>query len=173
MRPWPFGTVRAERTRWGAALSWASGVIRRRALTSPGGSSGAKRDGEIGHQGRLVRFYGERVIALPVPDGLAGRPLGELRICRDHAASERLTFRQREGARDLVAVRLSLQPEDRSAEPAGEGRRELHPRAADLAGRGETAQALAIQGRRPERGGARIRCLGTALVASASRSLKK
>ena len=114
------------------------------------GKSVAEGDCEIGHQGRLVGFDGEQIVALSVPNGLADRPLTELGIARDHGAPKRQTFEQRQGGRDLVAVRLDLQLADYRTQPAGEGRHEMHPHAAVVTGRRETAQALAVEGREPK-----------------------
>ena len=49
-------------------------------MIGSGEKSVAEADGEIGHQGRLVGFDGEQILALSVPNGLADRPLANLGI---------------------------------------------------------------------------------------------
>ena len=152
MRPWPFSTVCVLWTKSGGGVrSCAEGVAPPRALISSGGKSVAEGDGEIGHQGRLVGFDGEQIVALSVPDGLADRPLAERRIARDDGAPERKTLEQRQGGHDLVAVRLDLQLTDHPVQMAGEGRHQMHPGAAIVTGRRGAPQALAIQRDVPER----------------------
>lgn len=115
MRPRPFSTVCTERTRSGGGLrSWAGGAAPRRALISSEGQGVAKGDGEIGHQGRLIGFDGEQVVALSVPDALADGSLAERCIARDHGALERQPW----GA----APRLDSCPSARAGVSKGQGR---------------------------------------------------